>query len=977
MMYRLDAHPEEWLDRSAELSFEFEGQRFRGFGGDTISSALAAAGAPYVARSFKYHRRRHILSFANHDSNTLFQVDGVPNVRGDVTPLAQGMRVSAINTFGGLKADRARWLDRLARFLPVGFYYKAFHSRRLFPRWERMFRTLTGLGVVPLDAVRQTTAKRYGFCDVLVVGGGPSGLSAALAAAAAGARVALVDESFRLGGSGMGLESGEYRATHALIESVGRAPGITVNCATVAAAYYADHWVALADALRLTKMRAKAVVFATGVIEQPAVFRNNDLPGVMLASAAMRLVLRYRVAPGRQVVMVAANLEAYRACLDLHSLGVRIAAIVDMREAPDGADAAAAAKCMALGMPILQGHAPYEAVADAQGRVAALVAAPLGGHGGQAAPGVEGAVDAARSRRIDCDAVLMSVGWAAAANLLLQAGGATRFSDVLQQFVPAALPAGIFASGRMNGVYDFEARVADGARAGSRAAAHAGCGAASEAVIAPAARRPSHRFPVVDHPAAKNFVDFDADLQVKDLENAAQEGFDSSELLKRYSTVGMGPSQGKHSNMNALRILARYRGVGVEELGLTTSRPMYHPVPMKLLAGRSFNPERRTPVDAEHARLGAVWMPAGNWRRPEYYAVSAESRAQSIEAEVAAVRGSVGIIDVGTLGKIEIYGPQAGAFLDRVYAGRFSDLKIGMTRYGLMLDEAGVIVDDGVVGRMAQDFYYFTTTTGGSATVFRELLRCNALWGLDCALVNVTGHHAAFNFAGPASRELLQPLTDVDLSAAAFPYLGARSGRVAGAAARLLRVGFVGELGYEIHVAASDAVKVWRALHAAGLPRGLRPFGVEAQRVLRLEKGHFIVGQDTDALTDPFEANAAWAVSMQKPFFVGQRSLRILEARGPRQVLVGIELLDPARLPKECHLVIQDGAIAGRVTSVVHSRALSKSIGLAMLAPDLARTAGEIEIRGENGVMQRARIVPTPFYDPGNARQRAAGAVAA
>jgi sarcosine oxidase subunit alpha len=963
MMYRLAAHPDEWIDRSVALSFMFEGEQYRGYGGDTISSALAAAGVPYLARSFKYHRRRHLLSFANHDSNTLFQVDGVPNVRGDVTPLRDGMRVSAVNTFGGLRQDKARFLDRLARWLPVGFYYKAFHTKRLFPRWERMFRVLTGLGVVALDAVRQTTPKRYGFCDVLVVGAGPSGLSAALAAAAAGASVALVDEGFRLGGSGLGLHDGEHRSTRALIEAVSGSSAITAFAATVAAGYYADHWVALAEALRLTKMRAKAVVFAAGVIETPAVFRNNDLPGVMLASAARRLLLCYRVAPGRQVLMVAANVEAYRTCLDLHSQGVRVVAIVDLRAPQDGEDAEAAAACAALGISILRTHAPYEAFVGADGAVAALEVAPLE---------VTGHINLRERRRIECDAILMSVGWAAATNLLLQAGGATRFSDQLQQFVPDELPPGIFACGRMNGVYDFESRVADGARAGSSAASHAGFGVASAAAIAHTARCPSHRFPIIDHPKAKNFVDFDEDLQVKDLENAAQEGFDSSELLKRYSTVGMGPSQGKHSNMNALRVLARFRGVGVERLGLTTSRPMYHPVPLKLLAGRSFNAERRTPVDAEHESLRAVWMPAGNWRRPEYYAVSGESRAQSIEAEVYAVRSSAGIIDVGTLGKIEIYGPQAGLFLDRAYAGKFADLKVGMTRYGLMLDESGVIIDDGVIARMAPDMFYFTTTTSGSATVFRELLRLNALWGLDCALINVTGHRAAFNFAGPSSRELLQPLTDVDLGQAGFPFLGARSGRVAGAAARLLRVGFVGELGYEIHVAAGDAVQVWRSLCAAGLPRGLRPFGVEAQRVLRLEKGHFIVGQDTDGLTDPFEANASWAVNMQKPFFVGQRSLKILQARGPRQTLVGIELLDPARMPKECHLVIEKGAIAGRITSVVHSRTLNKSIGLAMLAPELARARGDIEIRGEAGDMLKARIAPTPFYDPQNLRQRAA-----
>jgi len=488
------------------------------------------------------------------------------------------------------------------------------------------------------------------------------------------------------------------------------------------------------------------------------------------------------------------------------------------------------------------------------------------------------------------------------------------------------------------------------------------------------ARCPSHRFPIIDHPSAKNFVDFDEDLQVKDLENAAQEGFDSSELLKRYSTVGMGPSQGKHSNMNALRILARYRGVAVQQLGVTTARPMYHPVPLKLLAGRSFYPERRTPIDARHGALGAVWMPAGNWRRPEYYAVAGENRAQSIDAEVHAVRSGAGLIDVGTLGKIEVHGPDAAELLDRVYAGRCSNLKTGMTRYGLMLDESGVIIDDGVIARLGEESFYFTTTTGGSATVFRELLRLNALWGLNCSLVNVTGHRAAFNFAGPASREILQKLTDVDLGEAAFPYLAVRSGHIAGAAARLMRVGFVGELGYEIHVAHSSGPKVWDALFSAGRPRGLRPFGVEAQRVLRLEKGHFIVGQDTDGLTDPEEANAMWAVAMKKPFFVGQRSLRILQARGPRQKLMGIELAAASPLPKECHLIIDKGEIAGRVTSVTYSRTLNKAIGLAMLSPDLAQVGRRIEIRIDGGALLAAKVAAPPFYDPKNLRQTAAAA---
>jgi sarcosine oxidase subunit alpha len=972
MMQRLEARRGEWLDRSVVLHFEFEGRRYSGFAGDTISSALAAAGVAVLGRSFKYHRPRGLLSFANHDANVLFQVDGVPNVRGDVTPLREGLRVSAVNTFGGLRADRARFLGLFARFLPVGFYYKAFHSKRWFPRWEAMFRRLTGLGTIDLDAARTATAKRYGFCDVLVIGAGPSGLAASLEAARAGARVTLVEESAGLGGSAGGLlamPSEDQASLRSLLDRVSQSNAIEVLPSTFAAAYYADHWVALAEPSRLTKMRARAVVLATGVIEQPAVFRNNDLPGILLASAALRLLTRHRIAPGRRVVIVAGNWEAYAACLELHAHGVHVAAIIDLRDNHGGGETVES--CAALGVRILTERAPLEAVAGPDGSVAALEIAPLD---------ALGSVTPAARERIDCDCVLMSVGWAAAAQLLLQAGGTTRFAEALQQFVPDRLPAGLYAAGRLNGIYDYSARLADGRRAGAEAAAYAGFGPAlglpdptvDAAARTSSVRCPSHPFPIIDHPLAKNFVDFDEDLQVKDLENAIQEGFDSSELLKRYSTVGMGPSQGKHSNMNALRILARARKLPLQSLGLTTARPMYHPVPLNLLAGRGFNPERRTPVDAAHEALGAVWMPAGHWRRPEYYAVDGESRAESIAAEVAAVRERVGLIDVGTLGKIEIQGPQAAEFLDRVYAGTYSTLRVGMTRYGLMLDEAGVIIDDGVIARLHPESFYFTTTTSGAATVFRELLRLNALWGLDCGLVNVTGHRAAFNFAGPAARGLLQALTDADLSDHAFPFLGVREASVAGAPARLLRVGFVGEWGYEIHVAARDATAVWQALAGAVAAAGGRPFGVEAQRVLRLEKGHLIVSQDTDGLTDPIQANAMWAVNMKKPFFIGQRSLRILQTRAPRQVLVGIEILDEAQIPKECHLIIADGAIAGRVTSIVRSRTLGKVIGLAMLAPELAVQGRQLTIRIEAGALVRAQVSSTPFYDPQNDRQRIA-----
>jgi len=571
----------------------------------------------------------------------------------------------------------------------------------------------------------------------------------------------------------------------------------------------------------------------------------------------------------------------------------------------------------------------------------------------------------------------MSVGWAGAAPLLYQAGARMEFDAQLQQFVPTVLPEGIYAAGRVNGVYSFEHKLDDGASAGNAAAAHARDPAGAEAV-APSPRHaravsgtPSHPYPIYAHANGRNFVDFDEDLQLQDFFNAAQEGFDNIELMKRYSTVGMGPSQGKHSNMNAIRVLAKIRGQSPGEVGSTTARPMFHPVPMAHLGGRGFMPERATPLQARHAAAGAVWMQAGQWQRPEYYAMEGQTREAAIRAEVAAVREAVGIIDVGTLGKIEIYGRDAGAFLEHIYTARFAGMKPGSTRYGLMVDESGVVIDDGVIARLAEEHFYFTTTTTGSATVYRELTRLNAMWRMEVGIVNVTGHFAAVNLAGPRSREVLRQLTALDLSEAAFPYLGAREADVAGLPARLLRVGFVGELGYEIHVSASGAAHLWDRLIAAGAAHGIRPFGVEAQRLLRLEKGHIIIGQDSDGVTNALELNMDWALKMDKPFFVGQRSLQAMSRLPRKQTLVGFTLDDAAAgVPKECHLVIEAGEIAGRVTSIALSPTLGKVIGLALVNPALAKTGQTLSIRIDGGAMVRATVADTPFYDPQNARQK-------
>ena len=960
MSMRLPKQVGEWINRNKKIRFTFEGQEYTGYEGDTITSALLAAGVKVLGRSFKYHRPRGVLSLANHDINALV-TDGVDtNIRADVTTLTDGMQLKAVNTDGGVIKDKRKYIDSISPLLPVGFYYKAFHKpASLFPFWEKVIRKAAGLGIVNFNYPRINKRKLNDFCDVLVIGAGPSGLSAALSAASNGLKVILVDENQHLGGSLTYDFAGEVASRKTLIdlvEKVSASLNIKVYTGAYAAGYYQDHMVPVVRADGITKVRAKAVIAATGAFEQPPVFHNNDLPGVMLGSAAQRMMYRYGVKPFNKGVIVTANAYGYRVALDLLQAGVNVSALVDMR-AEDKQDAHAL-ELANKGIQIYKGYCVYEALPSKGklGVVGALVCPydPL-----------TATADVKKAVKLECDGIAMSAGWAPAGALLYQSGMGVVYNNDIQQFVPNRLPKGVFAAGRVNGVFDLEARVNDGLRAVAEVVNFLGGAVKALSVETHKGPSPSHPYPFVHHPKGKNFVDFDEDIQIKDFINAAKEGFDNIELMKRFTTVGMGPSQGKHSNMNAIRILAKIRNLPVEKIGSTTARPFFHPTPMGHLGGRSFHAHRLTAIHAWHQAAGAAFVDVGAWSRPAYYQKAGLSKEETVQQESLAVRLSVGMIDSSTLGKVEVCGPDAAEFLERFYTGIYADQKVARSRYVMLLDELGVMVDDGIATRLSQDKFFVTISTANAPMVYREMQRWLQVWKLNVTLINVTSAYGVINVAGPKAYQVLSKLVSIDLSEDALPVGRSAEAEISGVPVRIVRAAFVAKQAYEVYMPTGYALSVWKLLLESGKNEGIRPFGTDTQRLLRLELGHPLPGIDTDGLTNPFEMRADQALEMGKPFFIGKRSLEIISKKPLNKVLVPFVLAADYKgeMPQDCNLVIESGVIKGRVTSIGFSPSVGCVVGLAYVAPHQAELGSVFEIRTDNGKTAKATVVQAPFFN--------------
>ena len=957
MPLRLPPQPGEVIDRTSELTFRWNGRSFPAYRGDTIVSALAAAGERVFSRSMKYHRPRGLLTASFHDPGCMVQVGDEPNVRGAHRLVTAGMDVWPQNTWPSLRFD-AKGVNRLAgRFLTAGFYYKTFMApRALWPAYESVLRRFVHGGSVSPNTSPHRPDKRHAHPDVLVAGGGPAGMAAALAAARAGASVLLVEEEHQLGGHLRWGGEAELAALAELAAQVAAEPGIEVLTDSVVLGRYDGNWIAVLDrragadagadagaerdAERLIRARAKTLVVAPGLIERPYVIEGNDLPGVMLATAVRRLINLYAVKPGQRAVVLTANAEGDLAIADLKRAGVDVARVEDAR----------------LGGDVTAVH----------------------GRGGVRA------VQVADGTTISCDLLVTAVGWTAPTALLNMSGDRPRYDPRAARFFPdqAALPDEVLVTGGIAGDGSLAELTGHAAATGTQAARRA-AGIARRlhavptrpqppATVAQLDPVPIPALPVDPHPElfigrTDGFVDFSEDVSGKDLAAAVAEGYDSAELAKRFTTATMGPLQGKLETVNTVAAVAAATGRSIAETGTTTWRPPYVPVTLGALAGPAFEPVRYSPMQPWHQAHRAVPLVAGGWIRPDRYGDAA--------AEARNVRDNVGIIDVTPIGKLDLRGPDVPRLLNLLYVNKWSKLEIGRVRYGVMCAEDGVVLDDGVTGRLGAEHYLMSTTSSGAATVWEWaenwLQTEHPDWQVH--VTPVTTAYASINVAGPNSRVLIERVASgVELSNEAFPYMHVRTAVIAGVADSVLwRIGFTGELSYELHVPAGYGLHVWETLLAAGADLGVAAFGVEAQRILRLEKGHFIIGQDTDGLTRAFSAGLDWAVKLDKDDFAGKPELAWQLEAGVTQRLVGLQPADGSEVPEEASLIMDGTEIAGRITSSRMSPTLGRSICLAQLDAHLAQPGTVVTIRLPTGRRIEATVTPQHAHvDPDGGRMR-------
>lgn len=987
------------VDRARPQRFEFDGVRYEGCAGDTLASALLANGVHLVGRSFKYHRPRGIFGAGSDEPNALVQLARgartEPNARATTVELFDGLVAASQNCWPSVRFDVGVINDALSRLIPSGFYYKTFMwppTPRWWLRYEHLIRRAAGMGRAASEPDPDCYEHQYAHCDVLVIGAGPAGLAAARAAPDTGARVLLCDEGPLLGGSLLGDDAtidgvGASEWIDATLRGLAARSDVTLLPRTTAFGHYDGNLVGLIERVtdhlaqppahtprqRLWKVRAKAVVLASGAHERHVAYANNDLPGTLLAGAARTYVDRYGVRPGSRAVVFTNNDSAYATALALHGADVAIGAIVDAR-VEARLDGALPQRARAAGLPIMAASGISNACGGL--RVTAVEVAPL---------------DGGASNWLDCDLVCVSGGWNPAVHLFSQARGRLRYDEALAAFVPESSPLPIAAAGAANGCFGLAPALADGHAAGLRAATLAGLGASRLAaprtdVVAAGALDPLWAVPARTR-SAKRFVDLQNDVTVNDIALAAREGYRSVEHLKRYTTLGMGTDQGKTSNIVGLALLADRLDKPIPQVGTTTFRPPYTPVTLGAFPGIDpgphAEPTRLSPMHDWQVAHGAHLTNAGLWKRPHSYPRNGETPEEAANREARNVRTNVGIVDVSTLGKIELQGRDVAEFLNRVYINRWDTLPVGRCRYGVMLRDDGIVLDDGTTSRLSSAHWLMTTTTVNAARVLQHLEALLQIdWpDLEVFVTSVTEQWAAVAVSGPKSRDVLGKIVDIDISNAAFPFLAVGERHVRGPSgpirARLFRMSYSGELAYEIHVPADRGRALWEAVLAAGEAFGIMPYGTEAMGTLRIEKGHVVIGPEADGRTTADDLGMGKLVSTGK-WCVGKPLLSRPALTTPdRWQLVGLTALDGARMPRAAKIVADPdhplpNPMLGHVTSWCWSPNLDAWIALALVANGRARHGESLwAVSPLAGAKVRVNVGPPCFIDADGERLHA------